>query len=308
MKAARRRLPLRDHAWAYVFLAPLLVLTGTFVVYPILGSFRMAFYNWDGFARATQWVGWRHFLSVAKDPFFWSAVRHTATYTALLVPLQLALALALAVVLSELKLKGANAYRTLFFIPAVTSAAIVGIVMGLLFGDLSTLLSRALIWAGWADQPVNLLGDPRFALYAVIAVGVWHSFGYNLVYFMAALQSVPPELYDAAKVDGAGGLQRFAHVTIPSIRSVGVVILFLAILGSLGVFDLVLTLTNGGPYYSSDVVSTYVYGYAFTSSRGSTQANFGFASAASIFMGVIVMGLTLLQWLALRLTRKGGSS
>jgi ABC-type sugar transport system permease subunit len=294
----------QEHAWAYAFLAPMLVLTGTFVIYPIFGSFRMAFYNWDGFGRPSQWVGWRHFMSVAKDPFFWSAFRHTATYTGILVPIQLGLALGLAIVLSELKLKGSNSYRTLYFVPVVTSAAIVGIVMSLLLGNVSTQLSSALMSMGLITRPINLLGDPRFSLYAVIAVGVWHSFGYNLVYFMAALQSVPPEIYDAAKVDGASPLQRFLYVTLPSIKSVGVVILFLAILGSLGVFDLVLTLTNGGPYYSSDVVSTYVYGYAFTSARGSSQANFGFASAASIFMGFMVMGITVLQLLAIRVSRK----
>ena len=138
----------------------------------------------------------------------------------------------------------------------------------------------------------------------MIVIGIWHGLGINLIYFMAALQSVPQELYEAATIDGAGALPRFWSITVPMIRSVGTIIVFLAILGSLSVFDLVLVLTNGGPYYASDVVSTYIYSFAFTSSHGTSQANYGYASAASFFMSMIVLGITLIQWLVVSRARR----
>lgn len=293
----------RDAAWGYIFVAPMLLLTGVFVAWPVIGSFRIAFYNWSGIGEPEQFVGWRHFITVAKDPFFWNAFKNTMVYTLVLVPIQLSLALGLAVVLNQPKLRASTLYRVIYFLPVVTSAAIVGIVMSLLLGNFSAELSAPLMEAGLLMRPLDILGSPSLAMAAVIGVGIWHTLGYNLVYFLAALQTVPQELHDAAKVDGADSLQQFVHVTLPCITPVGLVILCLAILGCLNVFDLVMTLTNGGPYYATDVVSTYVYGYAFTASRGDSTANVGLASSASIFMGLIIMAITLLQALALKKLR-----
>jgi raffinose/stachyose/melibiose transport system permease protein len=118
------------------------------------------------------------------------------------------------------------------------------------------------------------------------------------------LQGVPKELYEAATVDGAGKTAKFWHITIPMIRPVGVIILFFAILGSLGVFDIVWVLTKGGPFYASDVVSTYIYSYTFSTERGTSQANFGYASAASLFMSFMVLGLTVVQTVAVARARR----
>jgi ABC-type sugar transport system permease subunit len=296
---ARRPAPLwrrmRAHAWGYLFLLPMVLLTLTFVIYPIAGSVRYAFYNWDGFGEPSQFVGLRHFVRVASDPYFWNAFKHTLIYTAVLVPVQLTLALVLAIVLNNPRLRGASLYRAVYFLPVVTSMAVIGVVLGLLFSRISSNFPQWLVANGLVNPTLGIVNDPRLALPVIIAVGIWHTLGYNLIYFLAALQSVPKELYEAATVDGAGPFERFWFITVPMIRPIGSMILFLAILGSLGVFDLVWVLTQGGPFYASDVVSTYIYSYTFTTARGSSDANFGYASAAALFMSLLVLAITSLQ-------------
>jgi ABC-type sugar transport system permease subunit len=225
-------------------------------------------------------------------------------YTIVLVPIQLTLALILALVLNNPKLRGAGFYRALYFLPVVTSMAVVGIVIGLLLNRISSNLPQWVVDTKIVRPELGVLGDPKLVMPVIIAVGIWHGLGINMVYFLAALQGVPKELYEAATVDGAGKPAKFWHITIPMIRPVGVIILFFAILGSLGVFDIVWVLTKGGPFYASDVVSTYVYSYTFSTERAASQANFGYASAASLFMSFMILGLTVCQAIAVRQAKR----
>ena len=294
----------RRHGWSYLFLLPLLALVVPFVIYPLIASVEITLFNWDGIGRPTKYVGLANFVRVAHDPLFWSAFKHTFVYAGVLVPVQLTLALILALILNNPRLRGATVYRAIYFSPVVTSAALVGIVVSLLLTSLGQPLNGELMKLGIVHQPIDWLGSPTFALPTIIVVGIWHTLGYNLVYFLAGLQSIPKELYEAAAVDGANAWHRFWDVTVPMLREVGAVILFLAILGSLQVFDLVLVMTGGGPYYASEVVSTYIYHFAFTPAAVQAQANVGYASAAAFFMGVLVMGLTGAQLLAVALMRR----
>ena len=295
---------LRQHGWSYLFLMPMLALVVPFVIYPLVASIEITLFNWDGIGHPTQYVGLQNFVRVAHDPLFWNAFKHTFLYAGVLVPIQLTLALILALVLNNPRLRGATVYRAIYFSPVVTSAALVGIVVSLLLTSLGQPLSDVLQKLGIVHAPIDWLGSPTFALPTIIVVGIWHTLGYNLVYFLAGLQSIPKELYEAAAVDGANAWHRFWDVTVPMLREVGAVILFLAILGSLQVFDLVLVMTGGGPYYASEVVSTYIYHFAFTPAAVQAQANVGYASAAAFFMGVLVMGLTVAQLLAVGLMRR----
>ncbi len=290
--------------WSYLFLLPMAVLVGLFVIYPIIASIHITLYDWNGIGNPTRYVGLRHFFTVAQDPLFWNAFKNTFTYAAVLVPVQLTLALILALVLNNPDLKGSTIYRAVYFSPVVTSAAMVGVVLSMLLGTVGSDLSMWLVEAGLIAEPIDWLGSPQFALPVIIAVGIWHTLGYNLVYFLAALQSIPKELYEAAKVDGANAFHQFTQITVPMLREVGAVILFLAILGSLQVFDLVLVMTGGGPYFSSEVVSTYIYRYAFTQQSIQAESNVGYASAAALFMGLMVMWLTIVQMLAVRQMRQ----
>lgn len=303
---------IRRNKWSYAYIAPFVILVSVFTIYPIFASLGYTLYQWDGIGAPDAFVGLDNFRRVVHDPIFWRSFGHTFWYTAVLVPIQLFLALVLALILNNPRLRFSTFYRSMFFVPAVMAPAIIAVVFQLLFSGFGPNISAIMIRVHLMRQPVDWLGDPGVVMWLVIAIGIWNTLGYNLVYFLAGLQTIPIELYEAAEVDGAGRAGKFLHVTVPGLREVGVIIVFLAVLGSLQVFDLVQVLTGGGPYYASSVVNTYIYqqafGGGFSAGGGggaaSIKPNVGFASAASFFYGVILMVITGLQALAIAYTRR----
>lgn len=292
---------IRKNLWAYAFVLPMVVLFTAFTLYPLIASVHYTFYNWDGIGKPADFVGFQHYLDIARDPFFWNAFRNTFKYALLVVPVQLLLALGLAVVLNQRWLRGRSFFRGLFFSPIVTSSAIVGIVFTLLISTVGHEFNQLFNAVGLTSRPIDWLGNPDTAMALIILAGIWIGLGYPLIYFLAALQAIDPELYDAARVDGAGGLARFRHITLPLIRPVGMIVLIITLLHCLRVFDLVQVMTRGGPYFATDVVGTYIYRQAFyIMPTGDSAARLGYASAAAFLMGLIVMGLSALQVLAAR--------
>ncbi|WP_435126746.1 carbohydrate ABC transporter permease [Actinacidiphila sp. bgisy144] len=295
--------------WSYLYLTPFVLLVAAFTLYPIGASLVYTLFQWNGVGSPSHYVGLANFRQVIHDHVFWRSFGHTFQYTLVLVPLQLLLALVLAVVLNNKKLRFSTFYRSVFFLPAVMSPAIIAVVFQLMLSNFGDSINAWLIKGHLMHHQVDWLGDPHTVMWVVIAIGIWNTLGYNLVYFLAGLQSIPEELYEAASLDGAGAWSKFWHVTLPGLREVGLMILFLATLGSLQVFDLVQVLTGGGPYYSSSVVNTYIYQEAFgggLSAGGAginVQPNVGFASAASFFYGLILMVITVSQALLLRRMR-----
>ncbi|MCL2551591.1 MAG: sugar ABC transporter permease [Actinomycetia bacterium] len=287
--------------WSYVYLAPLMALLLTFVVYPIFGSLAYAFYRWNGIGSPGDYVGLDNFRQIAHDAIFWRAVGHTFVYAIVVVPVQLLIALVLALTLNNRKLRFASFYRTLFFLPVVTSPAVVGVIVQLMLSNFGDSLNRWLLDAHLIGRPVDWLGNPKIALGIIILVGVWQTLGYNLVYFLAGLQTIPEEVYEAARIDGAGRLRTFTHITVPLLRPVGLMIVILAFIGSFQVFDLVQVLTGGGPYFGTEVVNTYIYHLAFGGNQATaTEPNVGLASAASFFYGLLLIGFSVLQVLLFR--------
>jgi multiple sugar transport system permease protein len=300
----------RGYLWSYVYLAPMMVLLLVFVVYPIGASLGYTFYKWNGIGDPSDFVGLDNFRQIMHDSIFWRSLGHTFVYAAIVVPVQLILALALALVLNNRRLRFASFYRTLFFLPVVTSAAVIGVVIQLLVSNFGDSINSALLRLHLINQHIDWLGDPHFALAIIILVGIWHSFGYNLVYFLAGLQTIPEELYEAARLDGAGRLATFRYITVPMLRAVGVVIVVLAVIGTFQIFDLVQVLTSGGPYFSTEVVNTYIYHLAFGGSNANAvQPDIGLASAASFFYGVLLIVFSVVQVLVLRsLAKRRGTT
>ncbi|SFD97756.1 multiple sugar transport system permease protein [Actinacidiphila alni] len=297
--------PLRTRLWAarwsYLYILPLLALLLTFVVYPIFGSLVYTFYRWNGIGEPSDFVGLDNFRQIAHDSIFWDSVAHTFVYAIVVVPVQLVIALALALVLNNKKLRFSAFYRTLFFLPVVTSPAVVGVVVQLMLSNFGDTFNSWLLDAHIIDTPVDWLGNPRIAMGIIILVGIWQTLGYNLVYFLAGLQTIPEEINEAARIDGAGPVRTFLHITVPMLRSVGLMIVILAFIGSFQVFDLVQVLTNGGPYFGTEVVNTYIYHLAFGGNQAAaTQPDVGLASAASFFYGLLLIGFSVLQVLIFR--------
>lgn len=282
--------------WSYLYLAPFVVLTVAFVVYPIFASLGYTLFRWNGIGSPSNFVGLDNFSAILGDEIFWKSVRNSVVYTVVLVPVQLFLALVLALVLNDRNLRFSTFYRSVFFIPAIISPAIIGVVFQLLIGNAGPVLNKVF------NTQIGVLADPSTALLVVIIIGIWSTLGYNLVYFLAGLQTIPEELYEAARIDGANAPQLFRHITIPGLRTIGVIVVFLALIGSLQVFDLVQVLTGGGPYFATSVVNTYIYQMAFGSSAAGgipVTPDVGLASAASFFYGILLLAVAAVQALAI---------
>jgi ABC-type sugar transport system permease subunit len=287
--------------WSYIYLIPVFALLIAFVIYPLFASLGYTLYQWNGIGDPSQYVGLDNFRQVIRDNIFWQSFLHTFIYMLVLVPVQLALALVLALVLNNPKLRFAAFYRAVYFIPVVTSAAVIGVVVRLILTNFGDNLNTLLLQLHITHEHIDWLGDPRFALGIIIVVGIWNTLGYNLVYFLAGLQTIPEELYEAAKIDGARSFDTFFYITIPLLRGIGLIIIILAILGSLQIFDLVQVLTAGGPYFATEVVNTYIYHQAFGGfSTSAVQPNIGFASAASFFYGCLLIVLSIIQLIVFR--------
>lgn len=298
-KSLGRRI--REHAWCYVFIAPAVVLYLMFTVWPVLASWYFAFFDWSGLGVPTRFVGLANFQEVVTNSYFWNAFKHSFQFMAGLVVLQLPTTLIMAIILNNSRLKAASVYRVIFFLPVVTTTAIVGIVMTYIFSPFNGVVNTILVRSGLFDKPVHFLGQASTALLTIIVVSAWKGFGTNMMYWLAGLQAIPNEVYEAAKVDGASTVQTFFRITVPLIRPVGLVIILFTVVGALRVFDLVKVMTDGGPFFLTETISIFIYRYAFGSAG---MPRIGFASAAGIFFGLAAMILSTIQGLAIR---KGGS-
>lgn len=296
----RLRDRLRREKWIYAFLVPTVVLYGMYTVWPIAASLWYSLRDWDGLTGDGRYVGLANYAEAYSDPFFWNSLGITLLFMAVSVPVRVGLALAAALVLNNPKLPLAKLFRTALFLPVVTTTAIIGIVMGFVLDPVGGPVNQALLGLGVIDSPVNFLGDANIAPWTAMAVHVWKWFGITLIYWLAALQTVPGELLEAADVDGAGPWQRFRHVTLPVLKPFLVIITLLSAVETLQVFDLILTLTNGGPFFSSEVVEVYVYRLAYASS----QPRLGYASAVAVLFGAVTVVLAIVQALGMRLVQR----
>lgn len=282
----------KTELWCWVFLFPTLALFAMFQGWPILASWYYATLDWSGLTPDAKFIGIDNFVNVAKDPYFWNAFKNSFKFMLGTVPFHLFLALVLAVILHKPGLKAANLFRTFIFLPVVTTTSIVGIIMVFIWGS-DGAVNDGLLKIGLLDQPINWLGDAKWSMFTVILISVWKNLGVNLIYWLAGLQSIPQDVYEAAEVDGATGFRKFIHITVPMLIPIGTIILLLNVVNSLKAFDLIKTMTNGGPFFATDVVSTYIYRYAFTSEMGLPQL--GYASAAGLFFAVTICVIAIFQ-------------
>lgn len=277
--------------WIYIFLLPTLVLYSMYTLWPIIASWYFSLLDWNGFSRSGRYVGLANYFELVRDPLFWNAFRNTFVFLIVAVPARVGLALVLAVILNNQRLPFANLFRTALFLPVVTTGAIIGVVMRFILDPAAGPVNLFLLDLGIIDRPVNFLGRANLALYSAIGVWVWKWLGITLIYWLAALQTIPQELYEAAQIDGAGTLGLFRHITLPMLTPFTIIIVLITAVDATNVFDLLLTLTGGGPFFASEVIDIYIYRWAFTS----TIPRLGYASAAAIFFGIAVLLLTIAQ-------------
>ncbi len=276
----------RDALAGWMFLSPTLLIFSVFTVFPVLFSFYLSFHTWNMFSAQQSFVGLDNYGTILRTPEFWMVLKNTFVYTVGTVPLNMALALGTAYLLNK-KIAGKRFLRTAFFAPVVMSSIAAAVIWRWVYEPNFGLLNYCLGLVG--IPAVNWLNDPTAAMFALIVMGVWKTFGVNMVLFSAGLQGIPEHYYEAAEMDGAGRMRKFWNITLPLLSPTTFFILVMSVIGSFQVFDTVYVLTSGGPLGTTKVLVFYLYEHAFK------YFDMGYASAVAYLLFAIVFILTLVQ-------------
>ncbi|MFB6720963.1 carbohydrate ABC transporter permease [Kribbella sp. NPDC056345] len=278
----------RSRTWVgWSFILPNFLGFAALTLIPVVASLALSFLDWDSYS-TPRWVGLDNFERMIHNENFWTALRNTAYYAVGHVPLTLAAALGFAVLLNQ-KLKGVRFFRTALFFPYITSLVAVAVVWNMLLSpDLGPV--NQFLRAIGIDNPPGWTTSTTWAMPAVIVASVWRDLGYYMILYLAGLQTIPAELYEAAQVDGATGWQRFRHITLPGLRPTTFFVLIMLTISSFKVFDLIQVMTEGGPGRATLVLSQVIY------REGIVQGRFGYSSAVSMVLFVIVLTITVLQF------------
>ena len=292
--------PWRRAAAGYGFVGPALVILGAFLLYPIVYSLWLSLHEWDGYT--PHWgpfVGLENYRALAGDEVFWRAMLNSIVFVVVRTPLEVSLGFLLALLLNR-RLAARSLMRTLFFVPVVMSLIVVTIIFQRVYEPNTGLLNTFLRGIGLGAWAHPWLGDPATALPAVIAVSVWKNVGFSLVILLAGLQSLPHDVLEAARVDGANAWQLTLRVITPLMRPILALTALLSIIGGLKVFDLVFIMTRGGPTYSTEVLATMLYREAFELNH------MGIASAVAVILVALVLSIARLQTFVLNESPQGG--
>ncbi len=299
LDTATRRSPFRwrpDQQWeAYVFILPSLLGFLVFVFLAVGASLGISFLDW-GLTGAKGFAGLNNYRQTLRDPVFWTTARNTLFYIVTIVPLQLALGLLTAVALNQ-AIRGLEAFRLIYFLPVVTTIVAGAIVFRLLLSRTGPLADVAGALGALLNRPIRLpdfLGSIVYAKWGVVSLTLWKNTGFTMIVYLAALQGVPREMYDAAHVDGAGVWARFRHVSLPLISATTFFLFVLQTIGAFQLFTEPYVMTRGGPAQSSMPVVQYIYDNAFRFTR------MGKASAIAWFLFVFIFAFTLIQTLTQR--------
>lgn len=278
---------------ALIALLPAIVVFGVFNIIPLGYSAYLSLLKWDGFSVERQFVGFENFLELFSSSQLWNSLRATVFYTLGIIGLSLPLGLFIAILLNS-GLKGQVVFRVLYFLPVVTATVAASMVWKLMLDPGSGYVNIALREIGFS--PPAWLRDPHWAMPAVILLGVWKRIGFNMVIYLAGLQSIPREYYEAAKVDGATSWAQIRYITIPLLAPTTALLMVMAMIDSFLLFDQVFVLTGGGPAGTTDVIGFLLYRNAFR------YFELGKASAIAWIMFIFIASVTLIQW---RLSRFG---
>lgn len=281
------------HRWyvPYLFLLPGLALYVLWMVYPLGYEFYISFFDWKIMpGQHSEYVGLENYRTVMNDKYFWMALKNTVRYTFITVIGQMMFGLALAVLVHRVFI-AKRLFRAIYYVPVITSWVVVSFLFQFLFSSHPggfvnyTLVSVFHI----LDEPVGWMSETNTAWFIIYALGVWKGIGWAMVIFLAALQGVPPELYEVAAIDGAGEWGQFKHVTLPMIRRTTLFVTVALIIGGFQAFISIYLITGGGPLHRTEVVLSYMYDRAFD------KLKFGYGASLSYILAAIVVFVTFIQ-------------
>lgn len=274
------------------FTAPNFLLLTVFTFWPVVYSLYLSFYRWNMVSPTKKWLGLENYTAMTQDPVFWQTLVNTTLLAGGTVFVTLGIALFLAILLNQ-RIRGRTTYRAIIFSPTFTTSVAIAMVWEWIFNPYYGLLKVPLSWVG-LESPGWLL-DPKWALPAVMIVVIWANIGYDMVIFLAGLQAVPTDLYEAARVDGASRWSLFWHVTFPLLSPTTFFLVIVSIISAFKAFDIVAVMTGGGPLNSTNVYVYYLYQNAFRWFKT------GYASALAVVLFVIILTITIFQ---MRLSRR----
>lgn len=289
--------PFRSPRWTpYLFLFPALFILSLTVFLPAIQAFSLSFtrYGYD-LTQPPHWIGWQNFQRLSQDPVFWKTLGNTLIYLMGVVPILVICPLGLAILVNQ-KLKGIHWFRMAFYAPVVISMVVAGIAWNALYAS-NGLINQFLQFLGFA-QGIPWLTDPHWSIWSVMVVTIWKGLGYYMVIYLAGLQSIPLDLYEAAALDGSTGWQKHWDITIPLMRPYWVLVAVISAISATKVFEEIYIMTQGGPLNSSKTVVYYLYEQAFQNLEISYACTIGLA------LFLVIFTLSLLN---LRLTQ-GGST
>jgi len=286
-RARASRLRRRNTLIGWSFILPNFAGFALLTLVPVVVLFYMSLTDWNIFG-TSNFIGLENFQRLFGDGSFRLSLVNTIYYTAMHVPLTIIVSLGLALLLNN-RLRGVAFFRTAAFFPYITSIVAIALVWNLLFSPDFGPINEGLRFLGISEPP-GWLTSPAWAMPAVVIISTWRDMGYYMVLFLAGLQTVPRELHEAARVDGANALQRFVNVTLPCLRPTMFFVTVMLTINSLKVFDLILVLTEGGPGQSTTVLSQFIY------RKGFEENSFGYASAASVVLFALCLVVTIIQY------------
>ena len=272
---------------AYLFVVPAVLLLAAFLVYPALQTIRYAFTDYNIMRPdRIKFSGINNFIELFQDKNFWTAVKNTLHFTVLVVPFQTVLALGLALLISSRR-RGVSVFRAAYFSPQVTSMVVVAILWTVLYNSNpdSGLLNALLVKLGM--EPCGFLNDPKTSMNSIIFMSAWQGAGYQMMIFLAGLQGIPKEQYEAASIDGAGKVKSFFYVNLPGLKNVIQYVIMITVIQAMKLFTQPYVMTKGGPQNSTRTLVYYVY------EQGFQKRNFGYACAVAAVFFVIVISLSL---------------
>lgn len=286
---------------AWLFLAPALLVLGVFFLLPVMAALMLSLTDYDLYAladiRNLRFVALQNYWALLQRPLFWSALGHTVYFVAVGVPLSMGASLGAALLLNSPLARCKPFFRTALFAPVVTTVVATAVIWRYLFNTKYGWMNYAL--DGLGIHPVDWLGDPHWAMPTIILFAVWKNFGYNMIIFLAGLQAIPLDLYEAARIDGASAWRQFRHITWPMLGPTLLMVGILTVSGYFQLFAEPYVMTEGGPLQSTTSVLYLMY------DEGFKWWNLGSASAVAFLLFIIMFAVTVLM---LKLSRRGGES
>ncbi len=275
----------------YLFLLPAVVVMSIFVYLPIIQNFYFSLFRWSAMSPKWKFIGLDNYVRIFSDPFIGISIRNNLLYAAISVLFQVFLALVLAYLLESKLIRPAMSthFRNILFLPSVLAVTIVGLMWQLIYRPDTGLINQFLRSVGLGNFTHTWLGEEGTAIFAVIGVSQWQWVGYCMILFIVAIQAIPDELFESARIDGASAWKQFIHIAVPMVRETILVITTITVIGGFKVFDIVYVMTGGAPNHASDVLGNYLYRVGFRNDE------MGYASAIATLLFVITFILTIIQ-------------